>query len=214
MGEWIKTSWYCVRHALVPESVHKGTFYGAGDVDCEPCEKLSKWNTKHLPDSDTVLITSALKRTHQTADAISKAGLKMPARLETPAFNEQNFGIWENQPFADVYKETDKTFWFAPAHTRIENGESFMDLHSRVSHEMHQLTHKHLGKNIISVTHGGTIRAMIAFALDLPLDNALNFTIDNQSITLLEHFHKDNSVDKGKWRARFINKLPIEGTGL
>ena len=40
-------------------------------------------------------------------------------------------------------------------------------------------------KNIISVTHGGTIRAIaIAFAMDLAMDNALNITIDNQSVAL------------------------------
>ncbi|MGB1360877.1 MAG: histidine phosphatase family protein [Alphaproteobacteria bacterium] len=213
-NDWIKTNWYCVRHALVPESVHNGTFYGGQDVDCKPCDELSSWNSKHLPNDDTVLITSALKRTHQTANAIETAGLKMPKRIEVADFNEQSFGDWEGQPFENVYKETDKTFWYAPAHNRISGGESFADLFSRVSHQMHELTHKHSGKNIISVTHGGTIRAMLAFAMDMPLDNALNVTIDNQSITLIEHFHKVKSNDKGKWRVRFINKLPFEGTGL
>lgn len=213
-NEWIKTNWYCIRHAVVAEHTHKGTFYGSQDVDCTPCNDLSKWNANNLPNEDNILITSKLKRTIQTANAIKKAGAILPEQIEIPEFNEQCFGVWENKPFKDVCKETDEVFWFAPAHTVIEQGESFMNLYGRTAHRMHQLTHKYAGKNIISVTHGGTIRAMIAFAMDLAMDNALNITIDNQSITLLEHFHKKESKEKGKWRVRFINKLPIESLDI
>ena len=31
------------------------------------------------------------------------------------------------------YKETDEVFWFAPAHTVIEQGESFMNLYGRTA---------------------------------------------------------------------------------
>ena len=212
--EWIKTNWYCIRHSVVDESIHKGKFYGSQDIDCVPDDDLSKWNAQNLPNENNILITSKLKRTIQTANAIKKAGANLPKQIEITEFNEQCFGVWENKPLKNVYKETDKTFWYAPAHTRIKKGESFIDLYARSANKIHQLNHEYSGKNIISITHGGTIRAMIAFAMDLTMDSALNITIDNQSITLLEHFHKKQSQDKGKWRIRFINKLPHKGSGI
>lgn len=210
--KWIATRWYCIRHALVPESEHKNMFYGNMDVGCIPHMDLATWHTKILPPENIVLITSALKRTTQTADAIQQAGLWLPVAECYESLNEMCFGHWQGQPADNYIKGEDKSFWYTPAHYRIAGGESFGDLYARVSNTMLTQTIAHAGKNIISITHGGTIRAMIAYAMGLPISTAIDINIDNQSVSLLEHFHSQNKngniLQQGKWRIHYINKLP------
>ena len=210
--KWIATRWYCIRHALVPESEHKNLFYGSTDVGCIPDMDLAVWHTQILPSKNTVLLTSALKRTTQTAESIRQAGMPLPMAQSHASLNEMHFGCWQGKPRDTYTKDEDKSFWYAPAHYRIPDGESFGDLYARVSHTMLQQTLTHAGKNIISVTHGGTIRAMIAYAMHLPIKTAIDIHIDNQSVSLLEHLHSQdthgNIIEQGKWRVYYINKLP------
>ena len=203
MQDYTVTRWWCVRHALVPESAHKGKFYGGQDVDCQPCDIKSKWLARTLPQNAS-LITSDLRRTHQTADAIALHGLSMQPRKQHADLNEQSFGDWEQRKITEVYGDRTNPFWWSPAHTRAGGGESFADLYARVSDCITGINNTHAGKDIIAITHGGTIRAMVALALKIPMDNALNVTIDNQSLTLLEHFHAEGT---DTWRAVYINKL-------
>jgi alpha-ribazole phosphatase len=62
------------------------------------------------------------------------------------------------------------------------------------------------GRDIIAVTHGGTIRAALAEALDLSPEAALAFTIDNCSLTRLERF--DGAGEGHGWRVAAVNLLP------
>ena len=75
------------------------------------------------------------------------------------------------------------TLWFAPAIERAPNGESFVDLFERVTPAIDGLTAEHRGRDIVAVTHGGTIRAALALALGLDPQAALSLC-DRQ---LLDH---------------------------
>ncbi len=210
--KWVATRWYCIRHAVVPESEHHNTFYGSDDVGCIPDMDLAKWHTKILPSDNNILVTSGLKRTTQTAQAIRDCDFDLPTDMQFKSFNEMDFGHWQGKPASNYMKNKDQGFWYTPAHYRITGGESFADLYARVSHTMFDITWKYAGKNIISITHGGTIRAQIAYALGLPLKTAVDINIDNQSLTLLEHFHNEdtegNITEQDKWRVHYINKIP------
>ena len=75
----------------------------------------------------------------------------------------------------------------------------------RTNHAIEGINTQHKGGDIIAVSHGRAIRAAISHCLKIPLENALNINIDNQYLTVLEHF-QDNEVNT--WRSIFINKLP------
>lgn len=213
--EWISTRWYCIRHALVPPSENKDKFYGSLDLNCDPHPELAQWHNELLPRENVQVVTSALKRTTQTMDAVVDAGYPDLPRETYPALNEMDFGDWEGE-YAFLHRKgsLQHSFWYGHAHERVPNGESFVDLYARVSQAVKEITLKHAGKNIVSVTHGGTIRAMIAYAMQLPMDTAINFDIENQSVTLLDHVHrideKGHIVEEGKWRVHYANRLPLE----
>ena len=207
----IETRWWWVRHAPVPD---EGRIYGQRDLDCDCSEETVYRAVAAVLPHDAVWLTSALKRTKQTAAAIHAASEGRHAPREMPghdAFNEQHLGDWQGRDRHAFLKQqgfTAMRFWLTVGDQRAPGGESYPDVVNRVSPVIEALTEMHAGKNIISVAHGGTIRAAIGFALGGPHDMAHAFTIDNCSITVLEHLRDPGQVGDGVWRVGAVNNKP------
>ena len=200
-----RTSWWWVRHAPVTST--GGRIYGNTDPDANVEDPPTyKALASFLP-KNAILITSNLKRTKQTADAIKAAGLFLPEAIVENNLGEQNFGEWQGKIREEVYATLNPKhlFWLASAHTKAPNGESFIDLTHRVSLIIKNLTKLYAGKNIISVGHGGVIRAAIGHALNLDPEVALSCQIDNCSITRLDYFEPTESHPNGAWAVFHIN---------
>ncbi len=203
------TRWWWIRHAPVPDG---GFIYGQRDLDCD-CgdEEIFRILARELP-RDAVWLTSNLVRTRQTAAAILAASRERYAGVEpTPIaeFAEQHLGDWqglERKAFYAERKVGTHTLWFAPADERPPGGESFADLVDRVRPAIERLTAEHRGRDIVAVTHGGTIRAALAHALGLSPQAALAFAIDNCSITRLDFLSPEKHT--GLWRAVAANHRP------
>jgi len=199
----IVTRWWWVRHA--PVIANKGRIYGQEDLPCD-CSDLPafKFLARTLPEN-ALLVTSNLQRTHQTADGIAGGGLQMSPAIIEPDFREQSFGNWQGltyEEFGNLRDGLVHRYWLTPAFERAPNGESFSDLVGRTVPSITKLTAEHAGRNIISVAHGGTIRAAIAFAVGVDVESALAFSIDNLSITRLDHIASDSG---NSWRIGFLN---------
>jgi len=63
----------------------------------------------------------------------------------------------------------------------------------------------HAGRDVIVVAHGGTIKAAIGFALGGMVEKGLAFTIDNCSVTRLDHLA---SQGHSGWRLPMVNQQP------
>jgi broad specificity phosphatase PhoE len=209
----VATRWYHIRHAPVPDG---GNIYGQRDLDCD-CSNAAVFHAvaKVVP-RDAVWVTSDLRRAKQTAAAVVTGSLGELKPAEMPAFtafNEQHLGDWQGRNRLAFRAErglTAQSFWLARAHERTPNGESFLDLMARVHPLIDTLTEQNRGRNIVAVSHGGTIRAAIAHALGLPAETSHAFTIDNCSITVLEHLH--TAERGGVWRVEAVNYQPWKTT--
>jgi broad specificity phosphatase PhoE len=201
-----ETRWWWIRHAPVPDG---GRIYGQRDLDCD-CSAQDVFSAlvDVLP-RDAVWLTSGLKRTHQTAAAIRAAAAELaaaPDPVMVEAFAEQHLGDWQGLVRRDFLAErraAGHQFWFAAADECAPGGESFADLVARVTGAIDRLNDEHSGRNIIAVAHGGTIRAALAHALDISADAALAFTIDNCSLTRLDHLGAGSGP---KWRIGAVNQ--------
>ena len=91
---------------------------------------------------------------------------------------------------APAYRE----FWKSPASNRPPGGESFVDQIARARAGLALLP---AGEAIL-VVHSGTIRAVLAIALDLAPDSALRFVIDPLSLTRIDR------LENG-WRVGAVN---------
>ena len=202
------TRWWWVRHAPVTD--HGGRLYGRTDVPANTGERPRFEALARALPQGAVWLTSNLLRAHQTADAIAEAGHAVPERAIEADLDEQDFGAWHGLTWDEVASERGSglahKYWVAPAHVTPPEGESFVDVIERASAAIARRTALHAGGDIVAVAHGGTIRAALALALDLDPEHALAFSIDNLSITRIDHV--DGPARGGAWRVAAVNLLP------
>jgi len=206
------TSWWWIRHAPVTED--GGCIYGQSDIDANFSDKPSYAGLARALPEDAVWVTSQLSRARGTAAAIAEAGLEYAEPIIEPDFAEQHFGEWQGQPRKEIYRRNPgrHRFWLAPAHATPPGGESFVAVMERVAAAIARHNKAHAGHHIVSVSHGGPIRAAIAIAIGLEPAGALGFTIDNLSITRLDHITGAGADgDETAWRIVTINRPPVFG---
>jgi alpha-ribazole phosphatase len=203
----VATRWWWVRHAPVRED--GGCIYGQKDLGCDTSDRVVfKAVGKILP-RDAVWYASNLKRTHQTAAAIWAAGFPRPAKMQhEAALAEQHLGEWQGLNRAEFFASRPievGSYWFAPIDHPAPGGESFLDLYNRVRGAIERINNEHVGKDVIAVAHGGTIKAAIGLALGGQPERGLAFTIDNCSVTRLDHLA---SAGHQGWRVPMVNQQP------
>lgn len=201
------TRWWWVRHAPVRDD--GGNIYGQKDMSCDCSDRVVFDAVSKILPRNAVWVSSKLKRTHMTAAAIWNAGYPKPDAMPHEAdLNEQHLGDWQGMNRAEFFANLPTnldTFWFAPIDETSPNGESFMDLYHRTQSAIARITAAHAGRDIVAVAHGGTIKAAIGVALKDQPARGLAFTIDNCSVTRLDHMASDGNVG---WRIPFINQQP------
>ena len=208
------TRWWWIRHARV--TVNRGCCYGQTDLPCDvlDTEGFTRM-AKRLP-AQAVWVTSPLRRTHMTAAALVEAGLDGPRPIPGPEVAiepdliEQHFGEWQGVRYDELAARRGEAwhrFWLAPAHETPPGGESFVALMRRVHGAIARLNERFAGRDILAVTHGGTIRAALALALDLAPEAALAFTIDNLSLTQIDHVPGPGVGHA--WRVGAVNQPPL-----
>jgi len=185
-----------------------GVIYGDSDPDSDTSD-TQKFESvaARLPQQAIWLVTD-LKRTHQTAAAIATGGYRLPSELvEEPQLREQGFGDWHGLKHADHNLTRTDPFigiWNCAPEIVPPGGESFVQVMARVADRIEKLSHRYRGQNIVCVAHGGTIRAALALALRLQPADALAFTIDNVSLTCINHRHSSDDIAPG-WRVVSVN---------
>jgi broad specificity phosphatase PhoE len=210
MAKTTVTRWWLIRHAPVVGT--HGRVYGQMDVGCDVSDTASfKALAARVPD-DALWFTTPLSRTLRTAEALGEqiraAGRPAPPDpVVDAAFIEQSFGAWQGLTYREIgaygQTETAHRFWLAPAVETPPGGESFAMVVARVSGALAALTARHAGRDIVLVSHGGTIRAAIAHALAIAPESALSLSIDTLSLSRIDHV---GGPGKGHdWRVGLVN---------
>jgi len=203
----VATRWWWVRHAPVRED--GGCIYGQQDIGCDTSDRVVFEAVAKILPPGAVWFASHLRRTHQTAEAIWSAGFPRPEQLHREqALAEQHLGQWQGLNRAAFFASRPievGSYWFAPIDDPAPGGESFMDLYTRVRGAIERINSEHAGRDVIAVAHGGTIKAAIGLALGGQPDKGLAFTIDNCSVTRLDHLA---SAGHQGWRVPMVNQQP------
>lgn len=141
-------------------------------------------------------VCSPARRTSETA---VRLGLTATA---DEAFREQDFGDWTGRRHSEIEQELGaeayRAFWQSPGTNRPPGGESFADQIARARAGLARLP---VG-DVVLVVHSGTIRAILAIALELAPELALRFVIDPLSLTRIDRL-------KNTWRVVGVNQSPL-----
>jgi len=190
------TKWYWVRHA--PSAGAPGIIHGQDDVDADLTDQAAIDARRATLPKDAVWLTSGLPRTVQTAAALGGTECRAVSGLM-----EQDFGEWNGKGWDDLRDNTAREFWQNFATQAPPGGESFIHMMDRVSDTIAELSLEYEGRDIIAVTHSGTIRTALAMVLNLFAKSALMFQLDNLSLTEIENIPDD---DLRVWCVHGINR--------
>jgi broad specificity phosphatase PhoE len=203
----METRFWLIRHALVEENA-RAVLYGVMDVPlCETAlieqEPMYRALAARLPQPAAWVVTP-LSRTRRTAESIIRHGYPAVPLAVEPGLIEQSLGAWQGLPHADLPERLalpPHAFWPLAGHEKPPGGESMAEVVTRVGAAMERLCLDYAGQDVVIVSHGGAIRGAVAHALQIGPDNALHMSIQNLSLTRLEH------TPRG-WRVACVNELP------
>ena len=112
---------------------------------------------------------SPMERTLETAKPIASAfGLKVQRNR---GLIEADFGKWTGRKRSDLRKLSDwEIVQKNPSLFRFPDGESFIEIQSRMVETITRISDKHRGEIVIAVSHADTIKAFLTAMLGTPLD--------------------------------------------
>lgn len=112
---------------------------------------------------------SPMERTLETAKPIASAfGLKVQRNR---GLIEADFGKWTGRKLSDLRKLSDwEIVQKNPSLFRFPDGESFIEIQSRMVETITRISDKHRGEIVVAVSHADTIKAFLTAMLGTPLD--------------------------------------------
>ena len=126
-----------------------------------------------------------MERAQQTAAPISAATNRKIHIHE--GLNECDFGRWTGRRLKSLYKlPAWKVVQRTPSNFRFPDGESFLEMQSRIVVTLGELARQHRGKTIVAVSHADTIKAALAHCLGMHLDMFQRLTISPASQTTIQ----------------------------
>lgn len=164
---------YLIRHTT--PAVAKGICYGQTDLDTtESLHDEAAIIRQHLPEGIRTIHSSPLRRCTQLAN------LLFPDRPIThqDELKEIHCGEWEMKSWDELPKEEIDPWMKDFVNVRIPGGESYLDLHARVTRcfeEIHTAAQPHAATSpqrtvpLALVAHGGVIRSILSYITNTPL---------------------------------------------
>ena len=171
-----ETNLWLIRHA--PVDGPRGVIH-APDAPADLGDVAAFAALKAKLPAKAFAVCSPARRTRETAQRLDLDA------VEDPLFREQDFGEWTGRRHNDLVAELGdayREFWRSPAANWPPGGESFVDQIDRARAGLASLP----AGDAVLVVHSGTIRAVLAIALDLAPDSALRFVIDPLSLTRID----------------------------
>jgi alpha-ribazole phosphatase len=179
-----------IRHTSL--QIEPGICYGQSDIDVaasfanEVASTRAKIaNMQFDAVQFDAIYSSPLQRCVKLADALNLGESILDNRLV-----ELHFGDWEMQAWDDIPRDIFDDWAHDYANKAPPNGETFSQLQQRGLNFLDEMLTKHVGENIVVITHGGLIRTLLAHALNMELKGLFRFNIDHASVTQLDFSQK------------------------
>ena len=149
-----------------------GRFQGHSDV---PLSKTGRAQAEALGQNlaidyvDAIYASDLIRAMETAAPLAARFGLTV---TPDPLLRELNFGAWEGRSFNDVnaeHSDAMKQFYNDPEHADIPDSEPFPVFQKRVAGRVREIVRAHQGKRIVIVSHGASIRILLADILAMPI---------------------------------------------
>ena len=130
------------------------------------------------------IYASPLQRTRESAEIVA-ARLGLPIEFRDDLL-ELDFGEWTGATFDSIRADPRWQAWSTQRSlAAIPGGESMRAVQQRVVAALLELNERHLHETVVLVSHGDVIRAVLLFALGMPLDLYNRIEIGQGSISTI-----------------------------
>lgn len=154
------------------------------DVGREQAKKAAERLSKEKID---IIFSSDLSRAFDTAKIIGdKLGLEVNTFEE---LREIKFGVWEGlttKEILDKYSKEHIIWMTEPHNLNLPEAERLIDLQERLLRIVNALLKNNKDKNILIVSHGASIKALILGILGIDISFYNKLTIGNTSLSIIE----------------------------
>ena len=134
----------------------------------------------------TAIYASSLERARETAMPIARVR-SLAVRIER-GLMDLDVGRWTGERLDKVSKRPEwSTVQRHPSGFRFPDGESFMEMQTRMTDTLARLVERHRGGVVIAVSHADPIKAALAHALGMHLDLFQRLNIAPGSITTIAY---------------------------
>jgi len=158
------------------------------------------------------IVTSPLRRCRLFAESQAKT-MGIPLHIND-AFREMHFGDWEGRTLKEVWqadREAVSRFYADPGSAPPPNGESMQQVQERLLPAWDTLIETHAGEHLLLIQHGGTIRILLSWLLQMPLAAVTRLDIPYASLSRITVF------DDGQQQMPtlvFLNRVLSRGVHL
>ncbi|MFN0096163.1 MAG: histidine phosphatase family protein [Dehalococcoidia bacterium] len=132
----------------------------------------------------TAAVSSDLSRAADTARHAIE-GRDIPHALD-PGLREMFYGEWEDRHGAEAqeqHPELLREFYYC--RQTLPGAEQFHEIRSRTKEAFWRAVEANRGGNILMVSHGNAMMALMAELLNLPIEATWSFTFENASLSRL-----------------------------
>ncbi len=184
---------YFVRHGTTKWNVEK-RYLGHEDLPLneQGRAEAQELHRFFLPIPLRACFSSDLSRTRETAALLltnRSVEIQADSRLR-----ELDFGLWEGHTYSEARREYPKEMqaWIEdPVTITPPQGESLLQLQKRVSDVLKETLSLFPEGNLLVVTHGGPLRALLATILHAPLLNFWRFRLDTGCVVIIDFYNQE-----------------------
>lgn len=183
----MKTRLILVRHGETHKNVAK-VLHGRKDdaplneVGKSQAERASKALVKMGVD---IIYSSTETRAKETAEILNLL-CKVPV-ICIDDFRERDWGIFEGKSWAEVAALLSKMTISGRYKFKPGQGESWQEVETRLICSIKKILKENRGKKVVVVTHGGTIRTLMPYLLNVPLEESFRYDPKHLSFTIFDY---------------------------
>lgn len=184
------TRLYLIRHGQVVNH-HEYRYNGHFDVDITETgvEQMRRLSDFLAGEPIKAMYSSDLQRAVKGARMIGQRLGLNPVMKH--AFREISLGRWEGltrDEAAQLYPEEADFRFRDLATSKVQGGESLVDLKARVVPALYEILDKHRGENICILAHGGVNRVVLSDAMGLDIENFFRMEQDYGCLNVIDYF--------------------------
>ena len=183
----MKTRLILVRHGETHKNVAK-VLHGRKDdaslngVGKSQAERAAKALVKMGVD---IIYSSTETRASETAEILNLFCEVLIIYIDD--FRERDWGIFEGKSWDEVNSVLSKLTLQERYRYTPEKGESWQEVETRLIRSIKKILEENKGKKIVVVTHGGTIRTLMPYLLNVPLEESFKYDPKHLSFTIFDY---------------------------